>query len=56
MGGHLSINDFSHFWNFHYNCKNWRLTSHWGSFFVLKFYMFFKKIIQTLSIMSNVFV
>ena len=28
--GHLSINDFCHFWNFHYNGKNWRLTTLWG--------------------------
>ena len=29
-GGHLSTNDFYHFWNFHYNGKNWRLTTLWG--------------------------
>ena len=39
-GGHLSINDFCHFWNFHYYGKNWRLTTLWGSFVALKFYMF----------------
>ena len=46
-GGHLSINDFYHFWNFHYNGKNWRLTTLWGWFVALKFYMFLKKIIQS---------
>ena len=38
-GGHLSIKDFSHFWNFHYNYKNWRLTTLWGLFVALKFYV-----------------
>ena len=36
-GGHLSLNDFCHFWNFHYNGKNWRLTTLWGLFVALKF-------------------
>ena len=26
-GGHLSINDVCHIWNFHYNGKNWRPTT-----------------------------
>ena len=26
-GGHLSIKDFCHFWNFHDNGKNWRLAT-----------------------------
>ena len=30
MSGHWSINDFCHFWNFHKNGKNWRLTKLWG--------------------------
>ena len=38
-GGHLSINDFCDFWNFHYNGKNWRLTTLWGLFVALKFYV-----------------
>ena len=46
-GGHLSINDFCHFWNFHYNGKNWRLTGLWGLFVALKVYTFLKQIIQT---------
>ena len=33
-------NDFCHFWNFHYNGKNWRLTTPWSLFVALKFYMF----------------
>ena len=45
--GRLSINDFYHFWNFHYNGKNWRLTTLWGGFVALKFYMFLNKIIQS---------
>ena len=36
---HLSINDFCHFWNFHYNGKNWRLTTFLGLFVALKFYV-----------------
>ena len=31
------MNDFCHFWNFHYNGKNWRLTTLWGLFVALKF-------------------
>ena len=38
-GGHLSVNDFCYFWNFHYNGKNWRLTTLWGLFVSLKFYV-----------------
>ena len=45
--GHFSINHFCHFWNFHYNGKNWRLTTLWDLFIDLKFYMFLKKIIQS---------
>ena len=43
----MSINDFCHFWNFHYNGKNWRLTALWGSFVALKVYTFLEQIIQT---------
>ena len=43
----MSINDFCHFWNFHYNGKNWRLTALWGLFVALKVYTFLKQIIQT---------
>ena len=43
----MSINDFYHFWNFYYNGKNWQLTTLWGLFVALKFYMFLKKIIQS---------
>ena len=39
-GRHLSINNFCHFLNFHYNGKNWRPTTLWGLFVALKFYMF----------------
>ena len=39
-------NDFCHFWNFHHNDKNWRLTTLWGLFVALKFYVL-KKIIQS---------
>ena len=46
-GGHLSINNVCHFWNFHYNGKTWRLTTLWGLLVALKFYTFFKKIIQS---------
>ena len=42
-GGYLSINDVCHFLNFHYNGKNWLLTTLWS----LQFYTFLKKIIQT---------
>ena len=45
-GGHLSINDVCHFWNFRYNGRNWRLTILWGLLVALKFYTFLKKIIQ----------
>ena len=38
-GGHLSVNDVCHFWNFHYNGKNWRLTTLWALFVALKFYV-----------------
>ena len=55
--GILSINDFCHFWSFHCYRKNWRQTTLWGLICVaLKFYTFFKKIIQTSNIMSKVFV
>ena len=43
----MSINDFCHFWDFHYNGKNWRLTALWGLFVALKVYTFLKQIIQT---------
>ena len=33
----MSVNDFCDFWNFHYNGKNWLLTTLWGLFVVLKF-------------------
>ena len=46
-GGHLSINDVCHFRNFHYNGKNWRLSTLWGLLVALKFYTFLKKIIQS---------
>ena len=39
-GGHLSINDARYFWNFHYNGRNWRLTTPWGLLIALKFYVF----------------
>ena len=39
-GRGFAIIDFCHFWNFHYNGKNWRQTTLWGLFLVLKFYMF----------------
>ena len=42
-GEHLSINDFSHFWNFHYDGKNWRLTTLWGLLVALKFYVLKRK-------------
>ena len=41
------MNDFCNFWNFHYNGKNWRLTTLLGLLVALKFYMFKKKIIQS---------
>ena len=44
----MSINDFCHFWTFHYNGKNWRLTTFWGLFVALKSYTFLKKIVQSL--------
>ena len=28
-------NDVCHFWNFHYNGKNWRLTQHFGVYLLL---------------------
>ena len=46
-GGHLSINDVCHFWNFHYNGKNWWLTTLRGLLVALKFYTFLKKIIRS---------
>ena len=43
----MPINDFYHFWNFHYNGKKWQLRTLWGLFVALKFYMLLKKIIQS---------
>ena len=43
-GGHLSVNDVCHFWSFHYNGKNWRLTTLWGLLVALKFYTFLRKL------------
>ena len=54
-GGHLSINDFCHFWNFHYNRKNWRQTTLRGYLLLRNLYVF-KEVIQTLNIMSKVIV
>ena len=42
----MSVNDFCHFSNFHYDGKNWQLTTHCGLFVALRFYTFMKKIIQ----------
>ena len=33
------MNDFCHFWNFHSDGKNWRLTTLLGLFVALKFYV-----------------
>ena len=40
----MYINNFCHFWNFHYNGKNWRLTTLWGLFVALKFYVLKEKL------------
>ena len=45
--GHLSINDVCHVSNFHYNGRNWRLTTLWGLLVALKFYTFLKEVIQS---------
>ena len=56
-GWHLSINDVCHSWNLLYYLKNSRQTTLWGIIFLaLKFYMFFKQIFQTSSIVSKVIV
>ena len=46
-GGQLSINDVCHLWIFHYNDRNWWLTTLWDLLVALKFYMFLKKIIKS---------
>ena len=46
-GGHLSVNDVCHFWNFHYNGKNCRLITLCGLLIALTFCTFLKKIIQS---------
>ena len=43
---YLSTNNFCHFWNFHYNGKNWQLTALWGLFVALKAYTFLKQNVQ----------
>ena len=46
-GGHLSVNDVSHLWIFHYNGRNLRLTTLWDLLVALKFCKFSKKIIKS---------
>ena len=48
IGRHLSINNVFHFGNFHYDGKNWQLTTLWGLLVALKFFSasFSQKIIN----------
>ena len=47
MGRVLSINDVCHFWNFHFDGRNWGLTTLRGLLVALKFYTFLKKMVQS---------
>ena len=45
-GRALSAYNFCHFWNFHYDRKNWRLITLWGLFVALKVYTFLRKLFK----------